>query len=51
MNSKVKCLSSILATVSQGELIYKIKSLEIKQLHMTEVNLKTIVKKQKLLKI
>ena len=50
MSSKVKYLSSILAPVSLGELIDKITILEIKQMHMTGIKLKNIVKELKLLK-
>ena len=50
MTSKVKCLSSILAPVSLGELIDKITILEIKQIHMTGIKLKNVDKELKLLK-
>ena len=49
MPKKVKYLSSILAPVSLGELIDKITILEIKQIHMTGIKLKTIIKELKLL--
>tara|TARA_B100001250_G_scaffold396194_1_gene401901 strand:+ start:344 stop:751 length:408 start_codon:yes stop_codon:yes gene_type:complete len=50
MSSKDKNLSSLLAPVSLGELIDKITILEIKQIHMTGINLKNIDKELKLLK-
>ena len=49
MTKKVKCLSSILAPVSLGELIDKITILEIKQIHMTGIKLKNVDKELKLL--
>tara|TARA_Y100001968_G_scaffold312230_1_gene335168 strand:+ start:66 stop:467 length:402 start_codon:yes stop_codon:yes gene_type:complete len=50
MSSKSKYLSSILAPISQGELIDKITILEIKKLHMTGIKLKNVDKELKLLK-
>ncbi len=50
MSSKVKCLSSIFAPISIGELIDKITILEIKQIYMTGIKLKNINKEVKLLK-
>ena len=50
MSSKVKCLSSIFAPISIGELIDKITILEIKQIYMTGTKLKNINKEMKLLK-
>ena len=49
MTQKVKCLSSILAPVSLGELIDEITLLEIQQLHMTRIKLKNVNKELKLL--
>ena len=50
MSSKVKCLTSIFAPISIGELIDKITILEIKQIYMTGIKLKNINKEMKLLK-
>ena len=50
MSSKVKCLSSIFAPISIGELIDKITILEIKQIYMTSIKLKNINKEVNLLK-
>ena len=50
MSSKGKCLSSIRAPISLGELIDKITILEIKQIHMTGIKLKNVDKELKLLK-
>ena len=44
MISKVKYLSSIVVPVSLGELIDKITILEIKQIHITGINLKNVDK-------
>lgn len=50
MSAKVKCLSSIFAPISIGELIDKITILEIKQIYMTGIKLRNINKEVKLLK-
>ena len=50
MTKKVKDLSSIIASVSLGELIDKITILEIKQIHMTGIKLKNVDKELKLLR-
>ncbi len=50
MHKKVKYLSSILAPISLGELIDKITILEIKQIYMTGIKLKNVVKEINLLK-
>ena len=50
MTSQSKCLSSILAPVSLGELIDKITILEIKKVHMTGKKLKNVEKELELLK-
>ena len=49
MTKTVKCLSSILAPVSLGELIDKITILEIKQINMTGIKLKNVYKELKIL--
>ena len=50
MTLKDKNFSNILAPVSLGELIDKITILEIKQVHMTDIQLKNVDKELKLLK-
>ena len=50
MSSKIKYSSTILAPISIGELIDKITILEIKQIYMTGIKLKNIIKEMKLLK-
>ena len=50
MSSLSKNTSEILAPISIGELIDKMTILEIKQIHMTGINLKNIDKELKLLK-
>ena len=50
MPKKIKYLSSILAPISLGELIDKITILEIKQIYMTGIKLKNVVKEINLLK-
>ena len=48
MSSKVKYLSSIFSPESLGELIDKNTILEIKQIHMTGIKLKSVDKELKL---
>tara|TARA_Y100001968_G_scaffold325075_1_gene365731 strand:+ start:762 stop:1169 length:408 start_codon:yes stop_codon:yes gene_type:complete len=50
MSSKGKYFSSIYAPISLGELIDKITILEIKQIHMTGIQLRNINKELKILK-
>ena len=49
MSSKIKYFSSILASISLGELIDKITIFEIKQIHMTRLKLKNVDKELKIL--